>query len=86
MSVWDQVIADMKKRDEVGWARYRKALTPHDGRDSLRDAYEEALDLVVYLKKEMLERIDKDKLIKAQADRIASQSEALSRVAEKQGV
>jgi hypothetical protein len=28
----------------------------HDGRDSLREAYEEALDLVVYLRKALAER------------------------------
>lgn len=55
-TVWDLVISDMHGRDALGLRKYGRALLPHDGRDTLQDAYEEALDLAVYLRKAMLER------------------------------
>lgn len=36
--------------------KYGQRLTPDDGRDSLRDAYHEALELAVYLRKALYER------------------------------
>ena len=54
--VWSQVIKDMEKRDQLGRSRYGVPLQPFNGRDALIDAYEEALDLVVYLKQAILER------------------------------
>jgi hypothetical protein len=54
--VWDLVLEDMQARDRVGARRYGQRLMAHDGRDALRDAYDEALDLAVYLRKAMLER------------------------------
>jgi len=54
--VWDLVIADMKARDIVGRKRYGTPLQPLNGRDALQDAYEEALDLAVYLRQEIEER------------------------------
>ncbi len=55
-AVWDLVVADMKERDQVGRARYGTPLQPHNGRDALVDAYQEALDLVVYLRQAIEER------------------------------
>lgn len=55
-SVWDLVIADMRERDGVGQARYGTPLQAHNGRDALVDAYQEALDLVVYLRQAIEER------------------------------
>lgn len=55
-SVWDLVIADMAERDRVGRERYGTPLQPHNGRDALIDAYQEALDLVVYLRQAIEER------------------------------
>jgi len=55
-AVWDLVIADMRSRDNVGRQRYGTRLQPHNGRDALRDAYEEVLDLAVYLRQEIEER------------------------------
>ena len=50
------VIADIEARRLVGIERYGTALQPHNGRDALRDAYEEALDLACYLKQAIVER------------------------------
>lgn len=55
-AVWDLVIADMHRRDALGEARYGVRLQPHNGRDTLRDAFEEALDLAVYLRTLLYER------------------------------
>jgi len=48
-SLWDIVIADMSERHRVGVERYGTPLTAHNGRDHLIDAYQEALDMAVYL-------------------------------------
>lgn len=55
-AVWDLVMADMKDRDKTGKKRYGVRLKPHNGRRALVDAYQEALDLVVYLRQEIYER------------------------------
>jgi hypothetical protein len=56
LDIQSQVIADIEARRLVGISRYGTALQPHNGRDALRDAYEEALDLACYLKQAMVER------------------------------
>lgn len=50
------VVKDIEARMTVGLARYGTLLQPHNGRDMLRDAYDEALDLVVYLRGCIYER------------------------------
>lgn len=55
-AIWDLVIKDMKERDETGARRYGTRLQAHNGRDALVDAYQEALDLVVYLRQAIEER------------------------------
>jgi hypothetical protein len=47
--VFDALTADMAARDAAGERKYGTRLQPHNGRDSLVDAYEEALDACVYL-------------------------------------
>lgn len=54
--VWDMVISDMIKRNQLGEAKYGTPLQVFNGRDALRDAYEEALDLCVYLRQAISER------------------------------
>ena len=55
-SLWDKVVDDMREREQLGIQRYAVPLAPFNNRDALRDAYEEALDLVVYLKQAIEER------------------------------
>jgi len=43
------VIQDMKDRREFGIQKYGVPLQCHNGRDGLVDAYQEALDMIVYL-------------------------------------
>lgn len=54
--VQSMVIADVVARREVGISRYGTALQPRNGRDALRDAYDEALDLATYLRQVIAER------------------------------
>lgn len=54
--IWDLVIEDMKARDAAGRQKYGTPLQAHNGRDPLVDAYQEALDLVVYLRQAIEER------------------------------
>lgn len=54
--VWEMVIEDMRARDALGRRRYGVPLQAHNGRDVLRDAYEEALDLCAYLRQAIEER------------------------------
>lgn len=54
--VWELVVEDMRARDQLGRERYGTPLQAGNGRDALRDAYEEALDLVAYLRQAIEER------------------------------
>lgn len=47
LDIQSRVISDIEART---------ALQPHNGRDVLRDAYEEALDLAMYLRQAIAER------------------------------
>jgi hypothetical protein len=55
-AIWDLVVADMKERDAMGERKYGRRLRAGDGRDHLVDAYQEALDLAVYLRQQIEER------------------------------
>jgi len=54
--VWALIIHDMSQRRQGGIEKYGTPLQPHNGRDALVDAYQEALDLVVYLRQAIEER------------------------------
>ena len=55
-AVWDLVLNDMTDRGIMGVKKYGTLLQPFNGRDALVDAYQEALDLVVYLRQAIYER------------------------------
>ena len=59
--VWYLVIKDMNQRNEFGRKKYGTPLKAFNGRDVLKDAYEEALDLVVYLRQAIYERDNENK-------------------------
>jgi hypothetical protein len=50
------VLADLLARMEAGQQRYGTLLETHNGRDALMDAYQEALDLCMYLRQAIMER------------------------------
>lgn len=51
-----RVVADLLRRCMFGEQKYGTPLRIHNGRDALMDAYEEALDLVMYLAQAIMER------------------------------
>lgn len=55
-SMHDLVAADLEERKQFGLRKYGTTLTWDNGRDPLFDAYEEALDLCVYLRQGIEER------------------------------
>lgn len=58
--VLDAVLADLTARAEIGKAKYGVYLQTKNGRDALIDAYQEALDLCMYLKQALMERDAKE--------------------------
>jgi len=50
------VLEDMCMRGVEGVRKYGRPLETYNGRDALQDAYEEAMDLCMYLKQAILER------------------------------
>lgn len=54
--IQDLVMVDLAERKQHGIRKYGTALQAHNGRDMLQDAYEEALDLCVYLRGLLAER------------------------------
>ncbi len=59
-SVQGMVRADLETREAIGVERYGTPPQTGNGRDMLRDAYEEALDLAVYLRGAIAERPRED--------------------------
>lgn len=55
-SYGDVVTNDLINRAFIGRERYGVFLQPHNGRDALQDAYEEALDLATYLMQVVMEQ------------------------------
>lgn len=66
--IWDMVIEDMKERDSVGEERYGTRLQKFNGRNSAVDAYQEGLDLVVYLRQLIEERKETVEVLKEVLD------------------
>lgn len=56
ISIQHLVREDLFAREQIGRERYGTSLQAHNGRDALRDAYEEALDLACYLRQVIEER------------------------------
>lgn len=54
--VADLVLADIQSRVDMGFRKYGTKLMTHNGRDPLWDAYQEAIDLVMYLRQAIAER------------------------------
>lgn len=54
------VLEDIKARVAMGEQKYGTKLKTYNGRDALWDAYQEAIDLVMYLRQEIIERETRD--------------------------
>ncbi|GLZ34863.1 hypothetical protein Lesp02_70500 [Lentzea sp. NBRC 105346] len=71
-SIQSLVRADLEAREQVGIQRYGTALQPHNGRDALRDLYEELLDGACYVKQKMVEEsIARARVVSEVCDQIA---------------
>ena len=64
----DLVVQDLEERKRVGIERYGMPLRAHNGRDALVDAYQEALDLTVYLRQTLQERPTSDAVTQDTSD------------------
>jgi hypothetical protein len=51
----NQMIADMRERDQFGQVKYKTRLQPFNARNPVIDAYQESLDLCVYLRQALFE-------------------------------
>lgn len=54
--IWELVLSDMKERNRIGTEKYGTPLQAFNSRNSLQDAYEEVLDLAVYLRQVLEEK------------------------------
>ena len=54
--VLTKVLSDIQSRAEFGKIKYGAYLRTDNGRDALMDAYQEAIDLVMYLGQAIMER------------------------------
>lgn len=57
-SVTDAVMVDLAERRKMGILKYGTELKSHNGRNALIDAYQEALDMCLYLKQRLMEDDD----------------------------
>jgi hypothetical protein len=55
LNSWNEVVKDMLDRNEFGASKYNRYLSPEVDENMLQHAYEEALDLAVYLKTRILQ-------------------------------
>lgn len=53
--IYALVIKDIEERSQIGMRKYGTYLQAFNGRNSLRDAYDEALDLCMYLRQKIEE-------------------------------
>jgi hypothetical protein len=56
VDIWPLVVADIEARVEAGKQKYGTVLQSHNGRDPLWDAYQEAIDLAMYLRQAIAEK------------------------------
>jgi len=54
--IWPLVMDDIKARVNMGMEKYKTVLQSNNERDALMDAYQEAIDLVMYLRQAIEER------------------------------
>lgn len=56
VDIADLVLADIEARVKAGQRKYGTKLQAHNGRDALWDAYQECLDMAMYLRQAIVER------------------------------
>ena len=70
--IWDIVLNDINERRLIGRKKYGTELQPFNGRNPAVDAFQELLDLVVYLRQMIIERDEMVEVLKSyvSADKI----------------
>lgn len=71
--IWEIVIEAMQERNQMGTAKHGTPLQVSNGRDSLVDAFQEAMDLTVYLAQE----IERRKVLEAEVAALREEVSAL---------
>lgn len=71
------VMADLCRRRRAGIAKYGTELKSENGRDALVDAYQEALDLVMYLRQMIEERTDRTSPPSAEMEQLTDEFRAM---------
>ena len=56
-SITNDVIIDLRTREQFGALKYGKFLTHHTTEDTMQHLYEELLDAALYIKTEMKKRV-----------------------------
>lgn len=74
-AIWEIVREEMGDRDAMGRNKHGGPLQPFNGRNNLWDAYQEALDLVVYLRTKIWEEQHPEQKEKLRAQMEAIQKE-----------
>jgi hypothetical protein len=78
--MWAEVISDMTERREFGLAKYGTPLQRWNGRNASVDAYQEVLDLIVYLRQAVTEQSTvRTRLEVIRADLVANGHDATAR-------
>jgi hypothetical protein len=79
-NIIDEVVADFKERAESGRVKYGTYLQAHNGRDALWDAYQEAIDMCMYLRQSITERDDAVKYLEKLREETNNACDAARRV------
>ena len=69
----DLVVKDLQARAEAGLAKYGVKLQAHNGRDALMDAYQEALDMGMYLRQKLEEHSAERAAVRDQVERVVGE-------------
>lgn len=79
--VWQLVIEDMQERDRIGRMRYGTPLQSHNGRKPLIDAYQEILDMAVYIRQAIEENTtDELERLKRENARLQNEHDEMAKV------
>jgi hypothetical protein len=76
-AIWDLVVEDIRARDAGGEKKYGRRLQAFNGRDCLVDAYQEALDLTVYLRQAIEERTQRTRHTEGEYQELARKAARL---------
>jgi len=80
--VANYVLADIEQRIKDGEAKYGTPLMTFNGRNALWDAYQEALDLVFYLRQHIIETAPPNYQMETESGRVQVDPQEIERTTE----